>query len=381
MRELAARLGGIERSAERVVWVHGDDPVLFEAAERELRHFVAAHPRNPLRFTSSRSATLAVLRQRHPAGSVTPLPLATSLVQRRFLRHLRPRAVVLLEPCAEIAPSLLALLEARHFELLRVRAADLAAEGELSKRLGEIFARPRPPRKRSWPRSLEAGFHTSPLGRAFRTLRTRRYDLAALKRRLGDPATILCLGNGPSSEDPRLRDLPHDALLRVNNRWMERGLLTRPDMVFTGDWKSMQGLPPCLLGFRTLHNETALIQRSVLRLARQPIEYFCLERESDVLRDERWPARPTNGLSMLATACRLQPEHLIIAGIDLFAHPAGSYPGAPQTANEYLPVHDRNVELTILEHLLADFEGRITILGEPLQRALGYVERPARTRA
>ena len=46
-------------------------------------------------------------------------------------------------------------------------------------------------------------------------------DWAALNDRLGRPTTILCLGNGPSSEDPRIPP-EHDCLFRVNWVWRKR---------------------------------------------------------------------------------------------------------------------------------------------------------------
>ncbi len=55
---------------------------------------------------------------------------------------------------------------------------------------------------------------------AARPLMTRRIDSwETLRERLGDPKSVLCLGNGPSSEDHRLESLAHDCLMRVNWRW------------------------------------------------------------------------------------------------------------------------------------------------------------------
>src|SRR3546814_10756037 len=59
-------------------------------------------------------------------------------------------------------------------------------------------------------------------------------DLDSLGEALGRPRTILCLGNGSSSEDPEIAGVQFDRLFRVNDLWVKRGLLTRPDMVFTG---------------------------------------------------------------------------------------------------------------------------------------------------
>ncbi len=73
---------------------------------------------------------------------------------------------------------------------------------------------------------------------------------------------------------------------------------------------------------------------------------------------------------MLATAVLLRPRRLVIAGIDLFAHPSGSYLGEADLPNAYLPVHDRETEIAIIRHLLRLHEGELEILGEPLRDAL-----------
>ena len=86
-----------------------------------------------------------------------------------------------------------------------------------------------------------------------------------LSERLGRPATILCLGNGPSSEDPRLAGIAHDALFRVNWRWLERGLLTQPDMVFVGDLRTTSKVRDCVFGFRTVAWESEVLLRHLLQ--------------------------------------------------------------------------------------------------------------------
>ena len=95
------------------------------------------------------------------------------------------------------------------------------------------------------PRTLGATDDSRPGGLAARLssallspLYRRKYrsiaTLEELKAELGHPETVMCLGNGPSSEDPRLGELPCDALFRVNHFWLARGVLTEPQLVFTG---------------------------------------------------------------------------------------------------------------------------------------------------
>lgn len=200
------------------------------------------------------------------------------------------------------------------------------------------------------------------------TTRSRRIEtLAALREHLGQPDTILCLGNGPSSEDPCLASLPHDCLFRVNWRWVERGRFRQPDVVFTGDRESLRRCPTCLFGFRTTAEETSVLWHTFAD-RRGRIAYFTIERlPLWVNRD--WPARPTNGAVMVAIAAALAPRRLVIAGIDLFEHPAGRYPGQPAD-NRYAPMHDRAVELAILREALDHFAGEVRIISPTLAEAL-----------
>jgi 3-deoxy-D-manno-octulosonic-acid transferase len=191
--------------------------------------------------------------------------------------------------------------------------------------------------------------------------------LEALRTRLGNPQTILCLGNGPSSEDFQLDGVKYDSLFRVNWRWLERGRFAHPDVVFTGDRESLRRCPPCIFGFRTIAEELSVLLHTFFG-GRRP-EYFTVERLPLPL-NQRWPARPTNGAVMIAVAAALRPRRLIIAGIDLFQHPTGSYPGETGT-NQYAAMHDRAVELAIIRQALADFPGEVVIVGESLESALG----------
>src|SRR5262245_43792382 len=56
-----------------------------------------------------------------------------------------------------------------------------------------------------------------------------------LRRRLGQPKSILCLGNGPSSEDAGIDRAGYDCLFRVNWIWQGHTRHSNPDVVFTAD--------------------------------------------------------------------------------------------------------------------------------------------------
>jgi hypothetical protein len=72
---------------------------------------------------------------------------------------------------------------------------------------------------------------------------------------------------------------------------------------------------------------------------------------------------------MIAVAVALKPQRLIVAGIDLFQHPDGTYPGDRSTPNAFSPAHDRDAELSFILGLLNDFQGEIYIVGDILKTA------------
>jgi hypothetical protein len=66
----------------------------------------------------------------------------------------------------------------------------------------------------------------------------------------------------------------------------------------------------------------------------------------------------------------LAPRRIVIAGIDLYDHPAGKYPGVSDADNIYDDIHDRDVDLDVIRLALNGFAGEVVVLGERLQKAL-----------
>lgn len=188
-----------------------------------------------------------------------------------------------------------------------------------------------------------------------------------LRTKLGQPQTILCLGNGPSSEAAALDGISYDRLFRVNESWKARGRYTDPDLVFTS-LNAVKVLRP-RLGFilKTVEDETAML--SALAFAPRVIRYGVAERLGLYDQGHFGAYSPTNGAVMLAAAVALQPAHLIVAGIDLYAHPEGAYPQDGATVNDYSVGHDRQLESDFLLETLAGFKGELTILSPALAAA------------
>lgn len=199
-------------------------------------------------------------------------------------------------------------------------------------------------------------------------------DWAAFRARLGACRSILCLGNGPTSESPAAIATPHDCLFRANWRWKDRGILTNPNAVFVGDPVTIGKLDlSCTFIFPDPEREfNALRSRRILD-RKGPVEYFTLTQSScdwlaEVAQDAH--ARPSNGALMIATAVALQPECLTIAGLDLFKHSDGRYPGDLQGTNAYSQCHDPEYELAVIERALREYRGRLEILSPILVEAL-----------
>jgi hypothetical protein len=201
--------------------------------------------------------------------------------------------------------------------------------------------------------------------------RIARYgDAADLRARLKTPKAILCLGNGPSSEDRSLSAMPHDALFRVNHSWQSRGFLCEPDVVFTGGTRSMTAVADAIFGVQSGEAERRIIAARAFDPRLPATEFFNVGDISERLWSFPWGTlRPTNGAAMIAAAVALKPQRLIVAGIDLFQHPDGSYPGDRSTPNAFSPAHDRDAELSFILGLLNDFQGEIHIVGDILKTA------------
>jgi len=426
------RFGFFRRTSKRTIWLHASEPRDFEAAEPLVTELAARYPRLPVQLLSGQPAILSWLELRHPADVVLPTPWALRFFVRRFLRSARPRLLILLGEASSLPRPILeglrrreisiALVDGRRTDGLHARlhfldricmraAADakwLEESGVPDERVihtGAPLGSGDDAGLRALQRTLDAleplVRRDLPKGREARRgdawgWRRRLVDTHAgqrwlersgdrldsfdeLRERLGCPRTLLCLGNGPSSEHPELRRVRFDALFRVNWRWLERGWLTHPDVVFTGDRTTLARVgSSCFFGFRTIDEEIRVFRRRFLRPRRRPLlRYFTYERLPGFLNERRWGARPTNGAVMLATAVELQPARLVIAGIDLFADPAGSYPGGSDVPNAYVPVHDRESELVIIQTALHRFRGEVEIFGDVLRERLGLPRRLA----
>jgi hypothetical protein len=216
-------------------------------------------------------------------------------------------------------------------------------------------------------------FAESTLGRRLASTRSHRSirDWDSLRLRLGSPQTVLCLGNGPTSEDPAVLTVPYDCLIRVNHRWLDRGILTNPDVVFVGSLDTTLRVPACVFAFRNVRKEREILLRHLffgLRFAQ--VEHFTVERMASVLDERKWPATITNGAVMVAAAVMLRPRRIVIAGIDLYRDPRGRYPGDDFAENDYMRGHDRNVELEVIELALSRFDGEVTLLSPNLEEEL-----------
>jgi hypothetical protein len=195
----------------------------------------------------------------------------------------------------------------------------------------------------------------------------------ALNRRLGRPRTILCLGNGPSSESRALENIHFDCLLRVNWVWRRRGRHTAPQLVFTADTDCPPESSP-IICFPTREDANRILAGYPRRTGAPPQEYLVFTEMPSATRDTAWSHRPTNGALMIAAAIQLRPSRLVIAGIDLYRHAAGKYPGLPEEQNEYDAIHHRDVDLTFIRAALKDHQGEVQILSEALEAELNGKE-------
>ena len=209
----------------------------------------------------------------------------------------------------------------------------------------------------------------------------RMESVEELRIALREPQAILCLGNGPSSENAVLREMAHDSLFRVNYRWLERGFLVEPDIVFTGSDKALAAVRGAIFGLSNVEIETMLLRKWLLRRPLRRLTYFSPERAGVLPANAGRAFKPTNGVIMLATAVALQPRRLIVGGIDLFQDPKGAYPGDVMTPNAYAAAHERSMELRLILEILARYRGELVIVGDILRRHWEERKPPRRDQA
>ncbi len=336
----------------------------------------------------------ALIDQRFIAAAA---PFAVTRVIRWYLRRLKVQAIVVAGdpgvslrlfdvarqsgiPLVCVGPPRGVLIDiARHVALCAVTAAERGApglshvapaavavdatDGEYLERLKPLLVSARAPGK------LAANVEARVMAGAHRLLRRRFREIDSLSQlagQLGTPSSILCLGNGPSSEDPSLADVRCDAVFRVNHSWMLRGHFERPDVIFTGKRDTLRAYrEPTVFGLQT--NEAA--QRIMLRslLVQRRFTYFTAERLGCMDFERFLPYKPTNGAVMIATAVALGPRTIVVAGVDLFSDPRGSYPGDAGTPNAYTVAHEREVEAGFILDTLASFKGEVVVVGDVLK--------------
>ena len=376
VRRCAERRGYGERAAVQSVWFDGPDPAAHAALVARLRVALDGRRDVGIALTAPGADSVDRLRRRFPDDIVGATPVAAGV--DRFLARVHPAVMVAVDGAAGGGAIARVRAAGVPVRLAPAGAADTPTVEELRALLPPpithastalpAFAPPwQAPTLRDRAGQSRLWRSVSPW-----LARRRHDDWASLRARLGEPQTVMCLGNGPSSEDPRLASIAHDCLIRVNWRWLERGFLARPDIVFVGDAATLHRAPPCIFGLWSIPLEHAMLLRHLVLRGPRAMEFVTLERLSPLAAVSRWPARPSNGALAILTAVGLAPRRIVIGGMDLFAHPAGRYPGAPDARNDYSTVHSRDVELDLIAHALASFDGEGEIVGDILRDALSH---------
>ncbi len=367
-------------AVERTLWICCDDEQVLRDSLALLRELSRSYPRLVLLFTTGSRRHRDWLVGAFPHAVVTAAPLAMAPFPSLFLARWRVQAVLFLTRPERIGRAIRVAIRRANVPAISIHSGVPASEREREVLIQPFETLPdilrRDPKRRRYQRSTLTArtmraLHQSQLGQALVRWRTHRIEnFASLGAELGNPDTILCLGNGPSSENPELLAIGYDCVFRVNSEWKERRFLTRADLVFTGNARSARAIRSAIFCFQSVTAEREVLGRTLASRIVSPLRYVTLERLPSFFNDQEWGAKPTNGAAMLAVAVALKPKRLIIAGIDLYAHPAGSYPGAPERPNAYHPAHSADVELAILERALAEFHGETVILSNVLSAHL-----------
>jgi hypothetical protein len=381
MHELVRRLGLFTPSLRRSIWVHGETRQCFIAALPSIQALMDGRRHVGLVVTSTCRHTDRLLREMFPDDKALPLPAAT--FAPHWMRRINVQHLVTLDGGHTLSAGWHRAIAQRRLPVTAVDMTSSDAGASQFAALDRVLLRgpSLPPVAQDW---------RMPTWRD-RLGQSRGWQLASLlvdggridswdelARALNNPRKILCLGNGPSSEDPRVHAVNHDCLVRVNWRWRERGMLTRPQMVFVGDPATISEVNGAIFGLWNCDLEQGMLLRHLWVRGLRTMRYVTMERLCPVIRDGNWPARPSNGALMVAAAAALHPDELTIAGIDLFASLEGRYPGDPVGTNAYSRVHTRDTDIAVIGAALAGFQGKVTIIGDALRDALDGTSGSAR---
>ena len=363
------RIGLALPALERAVWVIAPGAREIEAAYPTLDAALEQRPAYPLVLSTAAGNDLDRLAVRYERELVMPLPYRWAL--KRFARIMNPKLVVLLGPDGPWRAAWRRNLEALGLLVAIFDSAVPPTADAIAARLPKLADNRNLRETTRKPRRL-ARFVRSSMGRrAVDFFRHRRIDSwDELRQLLGQPRTILCLGNGPSSEAPGLAGIAPDALFRVNWRWCARGFLASPQLVFVGDPRTPNKLQTPIFGFRSTEEANYVLWRQCLSLRLPRFRFFVFDHLPSSVSERVWAARPTNGAIMIATAVALRPQRLVIAGVDLYRHPLGRHPGPMDSVDGYNRVHDRVVEVDVIRTTLEGFPGELDILGPVLGSAL-----------
>lgn len=339
-----------------------------------LEPLLARRPGHALILAVSDRALAKRLRREQRLDYVLPRPRVAGWGGWR--RALRPAAVLLLPGC----PS----SEAERRRLRRLGQPLLAGWPDepavvaaLEERLATLPAgagRHEGLRRPGLLARLADGPFAARLDRAYanRTLASWQ----ELADRLGQPRRILCLGNGPSSLAPEAAAADFDCLFRVNWRWAKEPAtpqpLRRAALVFVGSLETLWRLPQATFALRW-RGEARLARLKCLLRGRPRQAGFTavvLEAAAPELMALDLGARPTNGAWMVAVAAALQPERLLLGGLDLYSHPDGRYPWTGLGPNAYARVHAREADLRFIALALAGYRGEVVHLSPLLAEAL-----------
>jgi hypothetical protein len=363
------RAGFALPSLGRSLWVIAADGASIDAVYSLLDTVLERRPGHLMVLSVPADENLGHLVVRYEREVVLPLPLVSATA--RYARAINPALAVLLGPDGPWRARWQRRLAAIGLPVELLSPGGGGAVERLAAHLS-LLAPTRELRESLRRPSSLARFVMGPVGRraldVFAQKRIRNW--AELAECLGRAERIVCLGNGPTSEDPALAAYAGDTLFRVKWRWRGRGVMTAPQLVFVGDPRTPARLDVPIYGFRSIADANYVLWRRSLVFHLPRFRFFIFDAMEDFPGSQGWRARPTNGAIMVATAAALRPKRLVIAGIDLYGHPDGRYPGGGGAHDGYNRVHDRNVEIEMIRQALSGFSGELRILSPRLSAAL-----------
>jgi hypothetical protein len=125
-----------------------------------------------------------------------------------------------------------------------------------------------------------------------------------------------------------------------------------------------------VLAFPSKNAGLPVLWKHCLQLRPPRQGYLFADALIDALNETGCHYKPSNGAIMIGLAAALNPQWIVVAGIDLYEHPGGRYPSDALAVDGYSRDHNRECDIDFICKSLEQYQGETLVIGDALREAL-----------